>query len=138
MPSDEKMRDTGCPVAFALDTFGDRWTLLIIRDLLLKCKDSYSEFLDGDEAIATNILADRLKQLESAAIVEKSRDQENRRRFRYRLTQKGRELAPIILEMISWSARYDANTIVPKELVAKIETDRDGFIAELNARLDER
>jgi len=134
MPSPKKRRDTGCPIAFALDTFGDRWSLLIIRDLLFKGSETYGEFLSGDEGFATNILADRLKDLEDEGIVRKSRDPENRRRNIYRLTKKGADLAPAMLEIMRWSEKYDPNTFVKKKIVDRIENDREAFLAELSAR----
>lgn len=138
MPNPGKKHKTACPVAFALDTFGDRWTLLIIRDLMLKGSETYGEFLDSGEGIATNILADRLKDLEAMGILLKSRDPENHRRYIYSLTEKGCELAPIMLEMIRWSAKYDPDTIVGKKMIKRIEKDREGVVAEIKARFAAR
>lgn len=134
MPSPGKKRATGCPVAFALDTFGDRWSLLIIRDLILKGAETYGEFLGAAEGIATNVLADRLRDLEAEGILRKSRDPENRRRNIYTLTEKGCELAPVIMEMIRWSARYDPDTTASQKILERIETDREGFTADIRAR----
>lgn len=134
MPSFPKIRDTGCPVAFGLDIFGDRWTLIVIRDMLLKNYRRYCEFLSSNEKIATNILADRLRTLEAAGIVTRERDTQNRRRVIYRLTPKGADLAPLILEFVRWSERYDPHTIVPARMIERIEKDRDGFAQELKAR----
>lgn len=134
MPAPKKRRDTGCPIAFALDTFGDRWSLLIIRDLLLKGNETYGEFLEGDEGFATNILADRLKDLEAEGIISKTRDPRNLRRNIYRLTKKGADLTPTILEIIRWSERYDPNTFVKKQMVRRIENERDALMAELRSR----
>lgn len=133
MPNPGKKRNTGCPVAFALDTFGDRWTLVIIRDIMMRGKETYGEFLESDESIATNVLADRLKHLEAEGILGKSRDPENRRRIIYSLTDKGWELSPMILDMIVWSAKYDPDTKVRQAMLDKISTDRDGLIAEIRS-----
>lgn len=138
MPKRNKRRDTGCPVAFALDTFGDRWTLIIIRDMLMKGYRTYSEFLESDEGIATNVLADRLQELEEHGIVTKVRDPDNRRYVLYRLTEKGAELAPVMLEIVRWSAKYDSNTFVKKTVLNRIEKDRDGFVEDLRTRALER
>lgn len=127
MSTVEKLRGTGCPIAYGLDIFGDRWSLLIIRDLLLHQKQTYGAFLDSDEAISTNILADRLKQLEAAGIVERRQDPDNRRSFIYSLTQKGRDLAPVLIEMIRWGGRYDSRPNARKGTYAAIESDRKGF-----------
>ena len=120
-------RTTGCPVAFGLDIFGDRWTLIIIRDIMIKGIRTYSGFLESDEKIATNILVDRLKLLEAEGIVEKSRDPENRRSFIYTLTQKGRELAPVLIEIIKWSGVYDTRPFALKETSGRIRKDRQAF-----------
>lgn len=134
MPSPKKFRNTGCPFAFALDTFGDRWSLIIIRDMLMKGHRTYGEFLESDERIATNVLADKLQELELAGIVSKSRDPENGRRILYSLTEKGADLAPVMLEIARWSAKYDPNTKAREKVIRRIETDREGFAQELRER----
>jgi len=134
MPAPGKLRNTGCPIAFALDAFGDRWTLLIMRDLMMLGRRTYGEFLGADEKIATNILADRLKFLENAGIIVKARDPENRRRNIYSPTKKGWALVPVILELARWSGKYDPKTSISKEILKRIENDRDGFIADIRSR----
>jgi len=126
-----KKRTSGCPISFGLDVFGDKWTLLIIRDIMLGGKRTYSEFLQAEEGIATNILICRLKQLENDAIVEKSRDPNNRRSFVYCLTQKGRDLAPVILEIIRWSGTHDDRPNAQREAFDEILRDPSGFEAAL-------
>lgn len=126
-----KKRETGCPIAFGLDTFGDRWSLLIIREIMLRGKRTYSEFLEADEGIASNILIARLKHLEVEGIVNKSRDPENRRAFIYELTQKGRDLAPILIEIIIWSGLHDDRDFALRDVLEKIQSDRHGFEASL-------
>lgn len=128
-----------CPVAFALDIFGDRWSLLILRDLLFKDKRHYGEFLKSSERISTNILADRLAKLEAVDVVCKRRDPRHQSRYIYSLTPKGEDLLPLLLEMVAWSARYDpqpsgAEAIIeggPAHLLERLETDRAGLIAEI-------
>lgn len=122
-------------MAFALDTFGDRWSLVIIRDLIFRDGETYGDFLGQAEKIATNVLADRLRTLEADGVIRKFRDPDNRRRNIYRLTEKGLALAPIILEMVQWSAKYDSNTNVPDRLLKKIRNDREDFLQELRARV---
>ena len=131
MRNEDKKRQSGCPVAFGLDTFGDRWTLLVIREMLLRGKKTYSEFLEAEEGISTNILADRLKHLETEGVINKLRDPENGRSFVYSLTEKGFDLAPILLEIISWSGKYDARPIASRTVLSKMEKDREGFEAEI-------
>ncbi|MBT3306231.1 MAG: helix-turn-helix transcriptional regulator [Alphaproteobacteria bacterium] len=126
-----KIRHNGCPVTYALDSFGDRWSLLIIRDLLLRGFSTYGDFLDGGEGISTNILADRLKFLEANGILSKTPDPENRRRIIYALTEKGFDLAPVIFDLFLWSAQYDPETKAPKELVEKMAKDRESLLADI-------
>lgn len=133
MSKDVKKRETGCPIAFGLDTFGDRWSLLIIREIMLRGKRTYSEFLEADEGIATNILIARLKHLEAEGILLKLRDPDNRRAFIYELTQKGRDLAPILIEIIIWSGLYDERPYALRRVLEKIQADRSGFEAKLKA-----
>lgn len=127
-------RRSFCPVAFALDNFGDKWSLLIIRDLMFRGKETYGEFLESTEEIATNILADRLKRLESEGIIMKSRDPDNGRRIIYRLTDKGLDLVPVLLSMIQWSAKYDPDTATPKEFLQQLENNTQAFIAEIRSK----
>ncbi len=126
-----KRRETGCPVAFSLDVFGDRWTLLIIREMMIAGKNTYSDFLEAEEAIATNILIDRLKLLEAEGIVKKERDPENRRSFIYHLTEKGEDLAPILVEMITWAGKYDQRDIAQKQMVKLANANKAGFEEKL-------
>lgn len=133
MKTETNKRETGCPIAFGLDTFGDRWSLLIIREIMLRGKRTYSEFLEADEKIASNILVARLKHLEAEGIVEKSRDPENRRAFIYELTKKGRDLAPILLEIIIWSGLHDDRPFALRTVLDQIKQDREGFEASLRA-----
>jgi DNA-binding HxlR family transcriptional regulator len=93
-----------CPVACTLDLIGDRWTLLIIRDLFHQ-KHRFSQFLESGEGIKTNILAERLKRLEAAGLVERTRYQERPPRYEYHLTEAGRSLSPVLKAMYSWGRK---------------------------------
>ncbi|RED52488.1 winged helix-turn-helix transcriptional regulator [Aestuariispira insulae] len=124
MRNTDKQRQSGCPVAFGLDTFGDRWSLLVIRELMFNGKSTYGEFLEMEEGISTNILADRLKHLEAEGILEKEQDPENRRSYRYRLTKKGRDLAPVMIEIIAWSGRHDKRPFALRAMVEKVARNR--------------
>jgi DNA-binding HxlR family transcriptional regulator len=130
-----RLKRSHCPIAFALDIFGDKWSLLVLRDLLLKGKRRYGELLASEEAIATNILSERLSRLEAEGLITKSRDKTNRRQFIYSPTQKGLDLLPALLEISLWSANYDPQTAAPPSVMRRIRTDRDGFIRELKANL---
>ncbi|WP_455205205.1 winged helix-turn-helix transcriptional regulator [Kaarinaea lacus] len=94
-----------CPVANTLDVIGDKWSLLVIRDLFAD-KSTYSEFQESPEAIPTNILADRLNRLVEQGLVEKSPYQERPVRYAYTLTPKGRDLGPLLVEMVKWGEKY--------------------------------
>ncbi len=129
-------RRSDCPTAYALDVFGDRWTLLVIRDLLFGDKRRYGDFLDSEESIATNILSDRLARLEACGIVAVSPDPSDRRRKVYRLTRKGLDLAPLMVEMILWSAKHDPRTAASKAFVRRARRDREGLLREIAAGVE--
>ncbi|MCH9681384.1 MAG: helix-turn-helix transcriptional regulator [Deltaproteobacteria bacterium] len=126
-------RRSHCPISFALELFGDRWTLLVIRDLALMGKSSYTDLLCSDEGIATNILAERLARLEQRGIIRKERDTQDRRRSRYRLTEAGLDLIPVLVEIIVWGANNDDESAIGPEFVREAETDRAGLLARLRA-----
>ncbi|MBP6013460.1 MAG: helix-turn-helix transcriptional regulator [Alphaproteobacteria bacterium] len=130
----KKPPHSGCPIDYAATMFGDRWTLLLLRDLSKGMKN-FREFAASNEGVATNILASRLKLLERFSIVTRHIDPTNRRQVVYKLTQKGLDLTPIMLELTLWSSKYDPNTIVTKEFVGRATSHRDQFIREIVARL---
>ena len=130
-------RKSDCPINFALEIFGDRWTFLIVRDLMFKGKHFYGEFLLSEEGIATNILSDRLSLLESNGIVSKSSDPSHKQKIMYRLTQKGIDLVPILVEFIMWSAKYDKNSAVEMKFVKNIKRDKVGLISQISSSLVE-
>jgi DNA-binding HxlR family transcriptional regulator len=99
-----------CPIAGALDVIGDRWTLLVVRDLLFYRKRRFAEFLTSPEGIATNILAARLERLERSGLIRRRRYQERPPREEYRLTARGRALMPVLREMIQWGQRHVPGT----------------------------
>ena len=126
-------RRSACPISFALDILGDRWTLLVVRDLVFAGKRNFQDFLASPEKIATNILANRLARLQQAGVVTRRRDASHVRRVDYSLTPKGLDLIPVLLELIRWGATHDPETAAPAAIVRRIEHDRDGFAAELRA-----
>ena len=135
MKSEVKKHGTGCLVAQGVDIFGDRWSLLIIRDMLLYGKKTYGEFLGAGECISTNILAVRLKHLEAEGIIEKRRDPENGRSYVYNLTDKGLALAPVVFEIIRWSGTHVAASDVKRTILRRIEEDSEGLLAEITERV---
>jgi DNA-binding HxlR family transcriptional regulator len=123
-----------CPISCSLEVFGDKWSLLIIRDIMLRGKASYSEFLHSEERIASNILVNRLGILEAEKILVKEVSQENKSKFLYSLTQKGVDLLPIVIEIMDWGARYHVNC-PRKELGQKVMINKAGVIDELGRSL---
>lgn len=130
----KRSKRSHCPIAFALDIFGDKWSLLVLRDLLFKGKTRYSEFLAAEEEISTNILSERLARLECEGLITKSRDTTNRRQFIYAPTPKGLDLLPAILEISLWSAKHDPKTAAPPALMRRIQENREDFIREIRSR----
>ena len=124
---------SGCPIGITLDMLGDPWTLLVVRDLMFKGAKSFGEFLAADEGIATNILSDRLNRLETSGIVEKRRDPTDARRLIYRLTEKGIDLAPVMIEIVLWAANHE-QTDAPRELMRTMRKDKAAFLAQLRTR----
>lgn len=114
-----------CPIASTLDLIGDRWTLLVLRDLFLG-KSRYDEFLESEEGISTNVLADRLKRLEAYGMVTKEPYGNHRRRMAYSLTAKGRSLGPVLRVMAEWGLEHLANTALLAEAEFIIETPGKG------------
>ncbi|RYZ69338.1 MAG: transcriptional regulator [Proteobacteria bacterium] len=104
---DKKPLRSHCPVNFGLESFADKWSLLVVRDILFRGKRTYGEFLKSEEGFATNILAARLSHLEEVGIIEKRNDPSDARKSQYFLTEKGLDLIPMIFEMILWSSKYD-------------------------------
>jgi len=98
-----------CPITHALDIFGDKWTLLIVRDLVLG-KSRYLELISSAEKIASNILADRLKRLEAAGLITRRAYQQKPVRYEYSLTEKGESLKPVLAAIISWSQKHHPDT----------------------------
>jgi DNA-binding HxlR family transcriptional regulator len=130
-------RRSGCPVSISLEIFGDRWSLLIIRDLMVRGFRTFKEFQESGEGIATNILADRLRKLEASGIIFSEKGETDKRRLNYRLTEKGIDLAPILLELLIWGARHEP-TAAPCAFIEKMEKNRQHVLAEVRRRWRER
>lgn len=101
----------------------------MLRDLLLKKKLRFAELLSSDEQIATNILTDRLKRLEANGIIERERDTDDKRQINYRISDKGIDLIPVLLEIAAWGAKYDCDTGAPENFSQKFKNDRECVIA---------
>src|SRR5438105_15612165 len=124
---------SGCPVSVSLEIFGDRWSLLIIRDLMVRGFRTFKEFQGSGEGIATNILADRLQRLEAAGIITAEEEKTDGRRVNYRLTEKGIDLAPVLLELLIWAVR-DEEPGAPCSLIARMANRREQDAAEVRWR----
>lgn len=125
-------RRSGCPISIALELFGDAWSLLVVRDLMFKGLRTFGEFLNAGEGISTNILADRLERLEQAGIISKGNDPGDRRRVIYRLTTKGLDLAPVLVDIVLWSARHE-RTDAPPATLREMRVRRQAFLAGIRA-----
>lgn len=97
---------SSCLIASALDLIGDKWSLLIVRDMLMHQKKTFKEFASSDEKVATNLLSSRLKLLESLDVISKRKLNSNKKENIYLLTDKGIDLAPLIMELVLWSDKY--------------------------------
>jgi DNA-binding HxlR family transcriptional regulator len=128
-------RKSDCPIHFALEIFGDAWTLLIIRDLMFKDRISYTDFMRAEEAIATNVLADRLVRLEEDGIIQKEAGSGRGTGSRYWLTPKGIDLLPVLLEIIGWSAKHDPQTAADPNFVRQLRSDPAGMKAQIRKQL---
>ncbi|QHV99421.1 winged helix-turn-helix transcriptional regulator [Spirosoma endbachense] len=121
-----KQRST-CPVSTSLDVLGDKWSLLILRDMVFAGKSTYGEFLQSAEKIATNVLADRLAVLESQGLLTKTVASDKRSKFTYRLTEKGVDTVPILMALIQWGTKH-CPTIVDPGLVEELEAGEDAAV----------
>lgn len=111
-----------CAVNYGVEVFGDRWSLLIIRDIVFAGKKTYGQFLKSEEGIATNVLASRLAFLEEQGILAKTPSADDGRKDVYTLTEKGLDLIPIVLNIVQWSAQHDEKSYVRprKEFLARL------------------
>ncbi len=133
METSKKRSD--CPLSCSLDVFGDKWSLLIIRDLMFFKKSTYNDFLKSAEGIATNILASRLKALEENGIVEKLAHPDSKAKVLYMLTQKGIDLLPILVEVYIWS---DKHLEIPNDLklmIKEAKKDKVKYLQQVTKEL---
>ena len=138
MPSKKAIakRRSGCPLNASVEMLGDRWSMLIIRDMMLRGYRSFKEFLESEEGIATNILADRLRRLEEFGIIRAEADEFDGRKTIYELTPKGIDLAPAFTEMVLWAARHEETG--NQALVRLLRADRQKVIDDVREKWAER
>ena len=127
---------SACPVSVSLEVLGDRWSLLIIRDLMVRGFHTFKEFQGSGEGIATNVLAERLRRLGAAGILQAVPDSSDRRRVNYRLTEKGIDLAPALFELLIWGARHE-NTGTPRAVLKSMAKHREAVLSEVWRRWKE-
>lgn len=138
MPARAKSKHrSGCPVSIGLEIFGDRWSLLIVRDMMIRGFRSFKDFQNAGEGIASNVLASRLRSLEAAGIISAERDASDGRRIQYRLTAKGIDLAPALLELLIWGARHQ-RTGAPCAAIEQLAKHRAQILAEVRRRWEQR
>ncbi len=122
---------SSCPISTALDIFGDKWSLLVIRDLMFKQKQTFGDFLASEERIATNILADRLALLEATGIISRHNHPESKAKVLYKLTPKGIDLVPVLAEIITWSEKHHEVHPYAREFVRQLRKNRVGVIQKI-------
>lgn len=131
---DTKKR-SDCPISSSLDIWGDKWSLLIVRDLLFSVQCTYGDFLKSEEKIATNILATRLQMLESTGIITKLDHPDSKAKVLYQLTQKGIDLLPIMIEIHLWADKY--STIPPERnvIIKELKNNKEVFLKSYTNQL---
>lgn len=117
-----------CPISCSLDIWGDKWSLLIVRDLMFSKQCTYGDFLKSDEKIATNILASRLQTLEENGIITKSDHPDSKAKVLYKLSQKGIELLPVMIEINLWAEKYFTIPVERKAMLKEVKKNKEAFI----------
>jgi DNA-binding HxlR family transcriptional regulator len=130
-PAPDRTRRSLCPINLTLELIGDSWSMLIVRDLMLRGHNSYQGFLRSEEKIATNILADRLSKLEQNGLISKAADPSDKRKFIYALTARGADLAPVLVEMALYAMKHEPVVDMPKEIVAEMQKNKAAFAQKL-------
>jgi DNA-binding HxlR family transcriptional regulator len=128
-------RRSDCPIANALDLLGDRWSLLIVRDLVFRGFREFGQFLAGGEGISTNILAERLERLQCAGILMRSDHPVDGKKYIYRLTEKGIDLIPVLVQLVLWGAKYTPAHAAPADVLRQMRADPARLIAGLRTAL---
>lgn len=128
--ADNKKR-SDCPISSSLEVWGDKWSLLIVRDLMFAKQCTYGDFLKSGEKIATNILASRLQTLEENGIITKSDHPDSKAKVLYQLTQKGIDLLPLMVEINLWAEKYYDLPADRKASLTEVKKDKEGFIKKM-------
>ena len=131
----KKPRRSKCPIAASLDLLGDRWTLLVLRDMVFRGHRHFHQFAQSPEGIATNTLAERLDRLERARVIRKERDPEDGRRKRYVLTEEGLAAIPLLIDLIVWGAMLDPGLDYPARRLHWMANEREDVIRHYREKL---
>lgn len=126
---------SACPISCSLDIWGDKWSLLIIRDLMYKTSCTYGDFLKSEEKIATNILATRLQNLEQQGLIQKLPHPDSKAKVLYNLTEKGVDLLPILVEIHLWTEKYGELPQAVQPLLDDIKKDKEHFVKTTTEQL---
>ena len=135
MKKSTKTQRSTCPIANALDVLGDRWSLIIIRDLMFREKREYGELLNSEEGISTSVLASRLEQLQCGGIIKKSNHPHDQKKYCYHLTEKGIELMPLMIDLTLWGIQHIPGTSAPPDILKAMQHDRAGLISMMKQKL---
>lgn len=132
----QSKKRSDCPISCSLEMWGDKWSLLIVRDLMFAKECTYGDFLKSKEGIATNILASRLQALEENEIIEKRIHPDSKAKVLYKLTRKGIDLLPILLEINLWAEKYSDIPADRKAMLKEVKKDKPGFIKAMTKELE--
>jgi DNA-binding HxlR family transcriptional regulator len=135
MKKSSKTQRSSCPIANTLDILGDRWTLIIIRDLMFREKREYGELLNSEEGISSSVLATRLEQLQCTGIITKTDHPTDQKKYRYHLTAKGIDLMPMMIDVVLWGMQHVPGTLAPPDILNAMQNDREGFIKMMQEKL---
>ncbi|HYC72311.1 MAG TPA: helix-turn-helix domain-containing protein [Opitutaceae bacterium] len=135
VPSRKDNRRSDCPIANALDLLGDRWSLLIVRDLTFRGFREFGQFLAADEGISTNILAERLERLCCAGLLVRTNHPSDGKKYRYLLTEKGMDLIPVLIQLALWGAKYTPDHAAPEAVLRQMRAEPERLAAGLRAAL---
>jgi DNA-binding HxlR family transcriptional regulator len=127
---------SNCPISCSLDIWGDKWSLLIVRDLMFAKECTYGDFLKSPEGIATNILASRLQTLEENKVIEKLEHPDSKAKVLYRLTKKGIDLLPVMIEINLWAEKYFTIPEERKAMLKEVKKDKASFIKSMTKELE--
>jgi DNA-binding HxlR family transcriptional regulator len=128
-------RRSDCPISFGLDIFGDKWSLLILRDIMFYHRTRFKDFTP-QERIATNILTDRLNKLEKAGLINKRRDPQLKNQNIYSVTSQGKDLLPALIEMTLWGLQYDPKSLAGEEYIQRLKSEKRQLALEVAHSID--